>query len=53
MIETARRIYQEEGSIEIDDNAKVSRGEGNPDKGAYVQAWLWVYDESAKENKNP
>ncbi len=40
-IEKARKEYQEEGRIEIDDNAKVSKGE---DDGAYVAAWVWVYD---------
>lgn len=38
-IEAARLIYADEGVIEIDDSAKVSRGEDN---GAYVQAWVWV-----------
>lgn len=28
--------YGEEGSIEIDEGAIVSRAEGNPDEGAYV-----------------
>lgn len=32
-------IYAEEGKIEIDEDAEVSRGD---DPGAYVQAWLWV-----------
>lgn len=35
----ARAIHAEEGEIEIDDNAKISRGD---DAGAYVQAWVWV-----------
>ena len=30
----------EDGTLEVDDNAVVSRGD---DPGAYVQAWLWVY----------
>lgn len=45
MIEAARRQYEDEGSIEIDDEAKISRSDDNEDKGAYVQAWVWVYDE--------
>ena len=40
-IEQARIEYQEEGRIEIDDNAIVSL---SADNGAYVQAW--VYDKS-------
>lgn len=38
----ARVEYGDEGRIEIDDDAKVSRGS---DPGAYVQAWVWVYDD--------
>lgn len=38
--EAARRHYAEEGSIEIDKDAAVSRGDG----GAYIQAWVWVSD---------
>ena len=48
MIAAARSLYQSEGEIEIDDNARVSRAEGNPDNGAFVQGWVWVSDEEAK-----
>ncbi|MEZ5846505.1 MAG: hypothetical protein R3C70_07125 [Geminicoccaceae bacterium] len=41
----ARTIYGEEGKIEIDDDAVVSRGD---DDGAYVQAWVWVYSSDAE-----
>ncbi len=34
-------IHTEDGVLEIDSDAKVSRGD---DPGAYVQAWVWVYD---------
>lgn len=37
----AKRLFNQEGKIEVDPNAKVSVG-GDP--GAYVQAWVWVYD---------
>ena len=37
----ARKRYQDAGQIEIDDNAKISIS--SADKGAYVQAWVWVY----------
>ncbi len=40
----AKERYHDEGFIEIDDNAPVSRGEDNPDGGAYVQAWIWIAD---------
>lgn len=39
----AREKYGREGEIEIDDNAVISRGD---DKGAYVQAWVWVYEDA-------
>ena len=35
----AKSTYHEEGQIEIDINARVSRGS---DDGAYVEAWVWV-----------
>ncbi len=37
----AKDLYHDEGRIEIDDNAIVSRGV-EPIEGAYVQAWVWV-----------
>lgn len=37
--EQARAQRHCEGDIEIDDNAPVSIGN---DRGAYVQAWVWV-----------
>ena len=49
MIAAARSQYQSEGEIEIDDNAKLSRAEDNPDTGAFVQAWVWVSDEEASQ----
>jgi hypothetical protein len=45
-IKQARVEYQRDGVIEIDDNAKVSRGSY---PGAYVQAWVWVGDPRAQE----
>lgn len=38
-IRVARKRFNKEGTIEIDLDAKVSRGF---DRGAYVQAWVWV-----------
>lgn len=40
-VAAARARYEREGEIEIDDSPQVSRGD---DPGAYVQAWVWVYD---------
>jgi hypothetical protein len=37
--ELAVEEYHDDGTIEIDPNAKVSEGNEN---GAYVQAWVWV-----------
>lgn len=39
--ELARSQYQDDGSIEIDDDAVVSKSGAD---GAYVQAWVWVAD---------
>ena len=42
-VERAKAQYNDEGSIEVDDGAKVSWApEG---RGAYVQGWLWVDEE--------
>lgn len=38
----ARKDYADDGFIEIDSDAVVSRGS---DPGAFVRAWVWVYDE--------
>lgn len=48
LVRVARHLYQNEGSIEIDDNAKISRADG-PTDGTYVQAWVWVPDEELLE----
>jgi hypothetical protein len=45
-IEAAKREYYQEGKIEIDSNAVVSRGE---DPGAWVQAWVFVENETEGE----
>ncbi len=37
----AHQIYQQEGTLEIDDDAIVSQSVG----GCYVAAWVWVPDE--------
>lgn len=42
----AKAAYEEEGEVEIDDNALVSAGS---EPGAYVQAWVWVADKTGNE----
>jgi len=42
----AIRIYRKEGKVEIQEKADVSRGD---DPGAFVQAWVWVYDEAVTD----
>jgi hypothetical protein len=37
----AKRLFHEDGTLEIDGTATVSEGS---DDGAYVQAWVWVSD---------
>ncbi len=50
MIAAARGLYQSD-DIEIDHNPKLSRAEGNPENGAFVQAWVWVSDEEARQQR--
>lgn len=39
ILELARKHHEEDGQVEIDDNAQLSEGNDN---GCYVQAWVWV-----------
>ena len=54
LIDTAKRLYHDGGTIEIDDAAQVSMpGDIDIDaekgeRGAYVQAWVWVAFEDVK-----
>jgi len=48
MIAAARHNYHRDGEIEIDECAIVSRAAGNANRGAYVQAWVWVDDADAR-----
>lgn len=41
-------MFDDEGTCEIDENAKISNGD---DDGAYVQAWVWVYDEQCTDER--
>lgn len=35
----AKELYHQDGEIEVDFDARVSLGD---DRGAYVEAWVWV-----------
>lgn len=48
IIEMARKEHQEMGTVEIDDDAKLSEGSDN---GTYVQAWVWVSFDGTKFDK--
>ena len=39
---TAREHYNDDGTIEIDDEPLISSGFGDGTDGVYVQAWVWV-----------
>lgn len=43
-VAAAKRVWQDDGQIEIDPGAAVSKG---TDKGAYVAAWVWVHASEA------
>ncbi len=40
--ERAKELYSVDGKVEVDSNARISRGD---DHGAYVEAWVWVPDD--------
>ena len=46
--ERAKELYCADGEIEVDSNARISRGE---DRGAYVEAWVWVPDDEELTDK--
>jgi len=48
IIELAREQREQEGAVEIDDNALLSEGNDN---GCYVQAWVWVDFASTRFDK--
>ncbi len=45
----AKELYHRDGEIEVDDNARVSLGD---DRGAYVEAWVWVPKGENKKARN-
>lgn len=47
----AYRLYHCDGEIEVDAVPALSKADGNPDGGCYVQAWVWVSDEGARRRK--
>jgi hypothetical protein len=48
--EAAHRLHHADGEVEIDENAKLSRGD---DPGCYVEAWVWVPNEDVKSKLAP
>ncbi len=48
IIGLAREQRQEDGAVEIDDDAKLSEGSDN---GCYVQAWVWADYDGTKFDK--
>jgi hypothetical protein len=49
----AKRLFNEDGCIEVDDRAAVSEQAPGGDAGRYVQAWVWVPDEEAQQEVKP
>ena len=47
-VAAAHRLYQDDGSLEIDESATISEG---VEHGAYVQAWIWVRDSDIERNE--
>ena len=46
-IQAAREGWHEDGVIEVDEKAKVSKPDSSDksaEAGAYVQAWIWIPD---------
>lgn len=48
-IAAVRRLYHKDGEIEIDDEIGTEMVSRGSDPGAYVQAWVWVYDSDVSE----
>ena len=49
LLQKARELYHEDGTIEIDDNAQISVG----DEGTWVQAWVYVPHEEGEDDERP
>lgn len=47
-VEAAKSLYHRDGEVEVDEGAVVSEG---ADNGAYVAAWVWVPEETMKDEK--
>ncbi len=44
-VRAAKKIYEDEGVIEVDAGADISDSEIGETGGCYVQAWVWVRDD--------
>lgn len=54
-VAAAKAIFQKDGELEFDDKPGtrlVSKAPGNPDGGAYVACWQWVYDDQVRDRLN-
>lgn len=49
-VAAAAELHGRDGECEVDANARVSMGD---DPGAYVQAWVWVYDRDMTKHLPP
>ena len=49
-VAAAAELHGRDGECEVDACANVSRGS---DPGAYVQAWVWVYDTDMVKHLTP
>lgn len=49
--QAARRLFNDEGTLEIDDFLSGSEQVSESEGGAYVKAWVFVRDEDANEEE--
>lgn len=50
-ITAARKLYEVDGEIEIDEQPEVGRTGRKDEEGAYVAAWVWVPNDAAQHRK--
>lgn len=48
-VAAAARLYDDEGSVEVDENASVSAHSAG--RGAYVQVWMWVSSDDVRSEE--
>ena len=50
-LEAAKKLYDKDGELEFDNKIGtrlVSKAPGNPDRGAFIQCWRWIYDDDVR-----